>query len=48
MQSLDVAGAGGGEAVDGCGDAQSHRPVERGKIGLGLRGNHDALDHEGS
>jgi hypothetical protein len=40
--------AGGGEAVDRSSDAESHGAVERGQIGLGLGGNGDALDHEGS
>jgi hypothetical protein len=47
-QSLDIAGAGGGEAVDRSGDAQSHGAVERGQIGLGLGGKDDPLNHEGS
>jgi hypothetical protein len=47
-QSLDIAGAGCGEAVNCSGDSQCYGAVERGQIGLGLCGNRHTLDHEGS
>jgi hypothetical protein len=47
-ESLYVAGASGGEAVDGSGNTEGDGAVKRGQIRLGLRGKHDALDQEGS
>ncbi len=45
-ESLHVACAGGGEAVDGSGNPEGDSTVKRGQIGLGLRGKNDALGQE--
>ena len=47
-ETLDVAGARGGEAVDGSDDAQRHGAVQARQVGLRLGGKDDALVHEGS
>jgi hypothetical protein len=48
VEPVNVAGASGGETMNGSHDAKGNSTVQRGQIRLRLSGKNQAFDHDGS